>query len=102
MSTWDCWYGNDPETYSAGMPEARMRATPRLATSRELPALLQRVPRASHRTGVGVVADLSVQEVENLGGVVAELGRFFLDVRVGRAGIGGEGQQGWIRDIARF
>ena len=35
-----------PWTYCAGMPEARIRATPRLATSSALPALDQSVPRA--------------------------------------------------------
>ena len=33
-----------PETYCAGMPEARIKATPRLATSSALPALDQSVP----------------------------------------------------------
>ena len=46
ISSWAWLCDSVPETYCAGMPEARIKATPRLATSSELPARLQSVPRA--------------------------------------------------------
>ena len=83
-----------PWTYWAGMPEARIRATPRLATSSALPAFDQSVPRcAAEGAGVRVVADLGVQEVEDVLRVVIERGGLFLDEGVGGVGVGGRGEQ---------
>ena len=71
MSCWVRAVESVPETYWAGMPEARIRATPRLATSRALPASTpERSAGPAERTGVRVVADIVVQEVEDVLGVV--------------------------------
>ena len=53
----------------------------------------ERAPGAAHRADIGVVADIVVQEVEDLLRIVVELGRLFLDERVGRVGVGRRGEQ---------
>ncbi len=75
------------------MPEARIKATPRLATSSALPASDHSVPRrTTQRARVRVVGDLRVQEVEDVLRVVVEQRRFFLDVGVVGVGVGRRGE----------
>ena len=75
------------------MPEARISATPRLATSRALPARPERAAGTAERADVGVVADVVVQEVEDVLGVVIQRRRLFLDEGVGGVGVRRRGQQ---------
>ena len=51
---------------------------------------------------VRVVADLVVQKIEDPLRIVIQRRRFFLDVRIGRVGVGGGRQQARVRHIARL
>ena len=53
----------------------------------------ERAAGAAQRAGVRVVADVVVQEVEDVLRVVIQHRRLFLDVRIGRVGVGRGGQQ---------
>ena len=59
----------------------------------------ERAAGAAQRAGVRVVADVVVQEVEDVLRVVIELRRLFLDERVGRVGVGRGGEQVGIDDV---
>ena len=91
-----CASGSVPRTQRAGTADTRSRPTSSEALSALLPAPLHSVPRAPRRRArIHLVGDLVAHEGEDRVGVVAELGHFSDQERIGEVGFGRRGERGW-------